>query len=352
MRQYIHEIDWMCTIMNEFEIELPTENSIRVDFTDKTYYNYDFQSISLAPLQQTAGLVVANYIKKELFSHVSKASLIEKLANKNEIEYVANLSVYAKEKLKSGEWVLGIRKKTGETYAVIKEVATGKNKSFVTLDARTVQKLGNLPELSAIQGQLAAITEQIQDLNKLVARVEQGQYNDRYAGFFSARQLVVEGLVANNESLRRELLISAVKTNNDTIAKLMFSIYQDAYDFIDLKTKPKEAKRIDNLLQNAIGYLNSAVQLNLVAYTAMGEDQSLLATLTNYQSFVEQTLLKEIGNSGKTVSWKIDNAHSGPNGKFSEISNDISMKITKLVESAKDTEIGDEEYERIETEVM
>lgn len=82
--------------MNEFEIELPTANSIRNDFTDKTYYNYDFQSHSLAPLQQTAGLVVANYIKKELFSHVSKASLIEKLANKNEIEYVASYQTMLK----------------------------------------------------------------------------------------------------------------------------------------------------------------------------------------------------------------------------------------------------------------
>jgi len=335
--------------MNEFEIVLPNDKPIIVDVTDKSYYSYDFQSYSLVPLQQAAGLTVAENIKKGLFSHISEASLIDKLANKGDTEYVANLSEYAKEKLKSGEWSFGIRKKTGETYAIIKDTATGKNQSFVNLDARIVKDLGNLPELSAIQGQLAAITEKIENLNRLVERVEQGQYNDRYAGFFSARQLVVEGLAAKDEKLRKELLTSAIKTNNDTIAKLMFAIHQDANDFIDIKTKSKDARRIDNLLQNSIGYLNSSVQLNLVAYTAMGEEQSLLATLTNYQSFVEQTLLKEIGDTGRTVAWKIDNAHKGSNGKFNEISSDVSSKITQLVENVKNTQIGVEEHEKIET---
>ena len=336
--------------MNEFEIALPTETSITVDVTDKSYYNYNFQCYSLVPLQQVAGLIVAKNIKKGLFSHISEASLIEKLANKSDTEYVANLSDYAKEKLKSGEWTLGVRKKTGETYAVIKDTATGKNQSFVNLDARTVKDLGNLIELSAIQGQLSAITEQIEDLNRLVERIEQGQYNDRYAGFFSARQLVLEGLSANDERLKKELLISAIKTNNDTIAKLMFAIHQDANDFIDMKTKSKDARRIDNLLQNSIGYLNSSVQLNLIAYTAMGEEQPILATLTNYQSFIEEILLKEIDDIGRTVAWKIDNLHKGSDGKFNEISVNISSKITQLVENVKNIQIGVEEYEKIETE--
>ena len=67
--------------------------------------------------------------------------------------------------------------------------------------------LGNLPELSAIQGQLVVITEQIENLNKLV---EQGQYNDRFAGFFSARQAVIEGFAAKDRTLSRELLTSAL----------------------------------------------------------------------------------------------------------------------------------------------
>lgn len=96
--------------------------------------------------------------------------------------------------------VIWRKKKTGETYAVIKDNLSGENKSFVTLDKKIVKELGVLPELSAIQGQLASISEQIEGLNQIIQRVEKGQYNDRYAGFFSSRQLVVEGLASENES--------------------------------------------------------------------------------------------------------------------------------------------------------
>lgn len=64
----------------------------------------------------------------------------------------------------------GIRKKTGETYAVLKDTETGKIKSSVTLEKRTTKELGNLPELSAIQGQLASISEQI-ELEQVLERI-------------------------------------------------------------------------------------------------------------------------------------------------------------------------------------
>ena len=319
--------------MIEFEIDLPNENSITIDVTNKDLYNYDFNSYSLLPLQRAASLSVTDKIKNELFSHISEVSLINKLVNRGEDEYVAKLPDDVKKKLKSGEWSFGIRKKTGETYAVLKDNVSGKNKSFVTLEKKVVKDLGVLPELSVIQGQLAEVSKQIESLNHLVQRVEQGQYNDRYAGFFSARQQVIEGLASTNHSLKKELLISAIQTNNDTIAKLMLALYQDIHEFIDVKTKKKNAQRIENLLQTSIGYLNSSVQLNLIAYTAFGEQQALIATLKNYQAFIDQTLLQSIGCNGKSVAWLIDNMQKGNSGRFLDLSASVSNKITKLIDT-------------------
>ncbi|QBR48091.1 hypothetical protein [Leuconostoc kimchii] len=327
--------------MNEFEITIPNNKSLIVDVTNKTLYNYDFGSYSLAPLQKAAGITIGEKIKKELIANVSKAELLQKSGSKNNVEYVAKFTNEAREKLKTGEWSLGVKKDTNDLFGIIKETKTGKNKSIITLDAKTVDKLGNLTELSAIQGQLTEITEQIEGLNRLIERIEQGQYNDRFAGFFSARQLVIEALASNNNDLKKDLLISAVKTNNDTIAKLMFTIRQDADAFIDMKTKAKDAKRIDDFLQNSIGYLNASIQLNLVAYTAMGEKMPLMATLVNYQSFIEQTLLKQIGDSEKSVSWKIDNMHQGTEGKFNKIAQNVSGKITSLVHNMEKLKIGE-----------
>jgi hypothetical protein len=336
--------------MESFEIEIPKMEHFEVDVRKKELYNYDFQSYSLTPLQKEASLVVANKIRNNLFTHIPEAKLLKKLIEKNDndnVEYVAKLSEVANEKLKSGEWSYGIRKKTGETYAVLKDTETGKIKSSVTLEKRAVKDLGNLPELSAIQGQLASISEQIESLNELVIRVEQGQYNDRFSGFFSARQLIVEALATRNEQLKKELLLSAIKENNNTIAKLMMSIYTDSLDFTNLKTKQTDAKRINILLQQSISYLSSAMQLNVVAYTVLEEHESVIAVLSNYKAFTEQTLL-DPKYDGKSLAWKIDNFTKGNSNTFINLTQSISENINALVNHSETLLVEEDTNERRE----
>ncbi|MEQ7138937.1 hypothetical protein [Enterococcus casseliflavus] len=343
--------------MDNFEIDLPNERILSINVTDYSLYSYDFNAFSLLPLQKLASQSINQNIREkvmsnktlraDLFSSVSKISLVNKLSNQSEIEYVANLSDIAKEKLASGEWSLGVRKKTGETYAVIKDTLTGKNKSFLTIDKKVVKDLGILPELSAIQGQLASLSEQIEVLNRNIQRIEKGQYNDRFAGFFSARQLVIEGMASENESIKYELLLGAIKLSNETVGKLMYSIHEDVLALIDTKLKSRDAKRIDELLQNSLGYLNSCVQLNMIAYTVLGEQKSLYATLANYHSFIQQELIKE-NNDGRTVAWLLDNGHIGNDGRIVELSNNISNTIELIFESYNKDKIEVFENEKIE----
>ena len=336
--------------MESFEIEIPKMEHFEVDVRKKELYNYDFQSYSLTPLQKEASLVVANKIRNNLFTHIPEAKLLKKLVEKSDndnVEYVAKLSEVAKEKLKSGEWSYGIRKKTGETYAVLKDTETGKIKSSVTLEKRAVKDLGNLPELSAIQGQLASISEQIESLNELVIRVEQGQYNDRFSGFFSARQLIVEALATRNEQLKKDLLLSAIKENNNTIAKLMMSIYTDSLAFTNLKTKQTDANRINILLQQSISYLSSAMQLNVVAYTVLEEHESVIAVLSNYKAFTEQTLL-DPKYDGKSLAWKIDNFTKGNSNTFINLTQSISENINALVNHSETLLVEEDTNERRE----
>ncbi|MGM0282280.1 MULTISPECIES: hypothetical protein [Enterococcus] len=343
--------------MDNFEIDLPNERILSINVTDYSLYRYDFNAFSLLPLQKLASQSINQNIREkvmsnktlraDLFSSVSKISLVNKLSNQSEKEYVANLSDIAKEKLASGEWSLGVRKKTGETYAVIKDTLTGKNKSFLTIDKKVVKDLGILPELSAIQGQLASLSEQIEVLNRNIQRIEKGQYNDRFAGFFSARQLVIEGMASENESIKYELLLGAIKLSNETVGKLMYSIHEDVLALIDTKLKSRDAKRIDELLQNSLGYLNSCVQLNLIAYTVLTEQKSLYATLANYHSFIQQELIKE-NNDGRTVAWLLDNGHIGNDGRIVELSNNISNTIELIFESYNKDKIEVFENEKID----
>lgn len=334
--------------MESFEIEIPKMEHFEVDVRKKELYNYDFQSYSLTPLQKEASLVVSNKIRNNLFAHIPEVELLKKLVEKTDndnIEYVAKLSEVAKEKLKSGEWSYGIRKKTGETYAVLKDTETGKIKSSVTLEKRVVQDLGNLPELSAIQNQLASISEQIESLNELVIRVEQGQYNDRFSGFFSSRQLIVEALATKNGQLKRDLLLSAIKENNSTISKLMLSIYTDSTDFTKSKLKPKDADRICNLLHQSISYLSSSVQLNVIAYTILEEQETVMAVLSNYQGFMEQTLL-DPKYDGKSLAWKIDNFSKGDSNNFIQLIKGIFDKVDELINSTENLLIEEKEDDK------
>ena len=100
-------------------------------------------------------------------------------------------------------------------------------------------------------------------------------------------------------------------------------------------------------MQTSLGYLNSTVQLNLIAYTALGEKQSLFATLTNYHSFVKQVLMKE-NESGRTIAWLLDNAHVGDDGRIQELTNDLSTKIEVLIATYNNERTDVTENERIE----
>lgn len=334
-------------MLRDFEIELPSKCEVINNITDKNLYVHDFISFSLTPLQQTASFFLANNIKEKMNLSIFQGSQINKIANNEKIEYVAKFSDLELRKISSGELKLGIRRKTGETYAVLKDSVTGRTKSSVTLEKKVVQDLGSLPELSVIQGQLALLLEQMESLNRVVQRVEQGQYNDRFSGFFATRQLLIEGLSAQDEYIRKNLLLSAIKISNETIGKLMFSIHHDSVDLVDTKIKPKEAVRIDALLQNSLGYLNSCVQLNLIIYTALCEHKALFASLVNYQTFIEQNLLNQ-RSDGKSTAWLLDNGHRGENGKIFELTNAIVKKIDVLTTEYQLEELEVHGYEKDE----
>lgn len=318
--------------MDKLVITLPDKADLNINILNKNLYIYDFNSYNLASLQEIASLSIANKIKNIIFNNSAEIQTIQKAKRKNDPEYVAQLSETVKQKLAANELQFVTRKETGETSALLKNSKTGKIFGAVNLDRKVEKNIGDLTTLITMQSQLNTISDQLSELNNLVVRMEQGQYNDRFSGFFSSRQLLVEAIASKNDETKQSLLINATVISNQTIAQLMLSINQDTLDFVNMKTKPKDAKRINALLQQSIGYLNSSIQINLVAYSLLEEEKALTATLLNYQSFLEQTLLKKDMKTDKSIAWMIDNIQSGFSGKFTEISTEIVKTINGLTE--------------------
>lgn len=334
--------------MNEFEIDLPNITDLRIEATNPELFSYDFSSFSLSNLQNQTSWVLRQNMSQKILGQTANADLVDKIIQMGDTKLVASLSEEAKKKIASGEWKLAL-KKDGAMYGAIKDVSSGRMKAMVELKPETVKDLGAAPELAAMQAQLAQIAEQIEDLSRLLYRVEQGQYNDRYAGFFSARQMVVEAMAASNLDLRRDLLISAVKTSNDTLAKLMVQLHTDINQFNDPKLKSKIANEIEQHIQTSMGYLNSTVQLNVIAYTALEEKHSLLAVLANYHAFISQQLLAK-DKFGSSVAWRLDNGHRGEDGRMRELASNVALSIDGLMNSSRQLENGSSSYEKIANE--
>lgn len=336
--------------MEDFEIILKPEDRLIIDPTNRSLYDYSFKSFSIVPLQKEASNNVQSAISKILDkNNLSKMQLIQKLLQKTDTELVANLTNEAKAMIEKGEWSLGIKKNSGEILAMIKDNATGKIKSQVTLVEKNLPKdLGSLPTLAAMQMQLAEISAKIEELNHNVLRVEEGQYNDRFAGFYTGRQLTIEALTSSNDQIRTNLLLEAIKINNETISKLMLSVHGNIKPLLDVKTKKTEAERLTNFVETSLGYINSSVQLNMVAYTELHEQQALLSTMINYESFLNQTLLYRPNKESHSAAWLIDNG-SKREVNILQVSHDITRKIRNTVEMSKQNQVtGGKPYVRIQ----
>lgn len=317
--------------MKKLTLVVPNVNDLVSNTTDLSLYNYNFEDFSLVPIQEVASMNVYKKISKSINENISSGKMFEKLAKGDDFEYVAKLSDSIKEKIKTNEYSLVVEKITGETKATLRNNINGEFVKGVNLDKRYLKDLGNLPELAAMQNQLADIAKQLENLSYNIGRIEQGQYNDRYSGFFSTRQLLLESLSIENKDLQRQILSAAIQSSNETIGKLMLTLRQDANEFLDYKLKPKEVSNLENKINESLSYLNSTVQLNFIAYTILEEPKALLSALSNYKSFLDQTLLTPLGESTRSVAWKIDNAKEDDSAEFNTLTKGISGSINNLL---------------------
>lgn len=167
--------------MNELIIAIPSLDELQIINSELILYNYNFDDFSLAPVQKAA----SKDLYKKLSKNISSGKTLKKTMEKNDFEYVADISEELKRKIENGEMEFVIEKTTGNIKGKLRDTTSGRFAKEIDLEKRDLKDLGNLPELAAMQNQLNNISEQLENLNYNIKRVEQGQYNDRYAGFFS-----------------------------------------------------------------------------------------------------------------------------------------------------------------------
>ncbi|MDO5750076.1 MAG: hypothetical protein Q4P78_02590 [Rothia sp. (in: high G+C Gram-positive bacteria)] len=270
-------------------------------------------------------------LKKNMLTYLGIGASVAGVLSKEVVgkHLVADFTPEQAQKMAQGTWKL-MQRDSGELMGTLVNAQGGGIAAKVNLKEMVLTAPKSNPYVMAalvtVQLALKEINQKIEEVSKALARIEIGQYNDRFAGFLSARQQMAEAMRVSDPQIRQELLINAIKTANDSTAQLQFAIYTDANYLMVEKPRGKERDNRRDLLEKSIGYLNASAQLIASAYIAMGEAPAVVAVLKNHQEFFKQVFIdREI--QGWSLARYLDNAESSNSRVWSSLAFNIIESI-------------------------
>jgi len=206
----------------------------------------------------------------------------------------------------------------------------------IPLSTKTIPKdITGAMQCLSMQNQLNQITNGLIEISEVCefnfGRIIQGQRDDRIAKLFSSRSCFIQAIAISDEVLQRQMLLQAIRDANSVRAELVFQIRSD----INLlgSGKPPKVKDMEKIvldINTAVIAMNSAVQLSLYSFQALGEHNAQLAVIKEHETFIKQVLLKEIEYKGrKYIAWNLICS----SGNSKSVPEDFHSIPTKLINS-------------------
>lgn len=338
-------------ILNELSPMLNSE-PVLLDVTDKSLYSFNehenmalFRNVAAtAALDRFFSLADSDAAHFAIYM-AEKVPYIKDAfdAIKGETEIVAKLSANARKKLESGEWKwLFADDGSGMLPALYDNV--GKHfAEQIRVGEQTIRPelMGAL--MSLVQkSNLDALTEKVIYLTGITERIAVGQYNDRVAMFYGARQMYIAAMSMDDPENRRVALLNAASSADSAIAALQQTIRYDLNNLASIKSS-KQLEESTKLIAKCFSKLNDSVQISVNVYSALGEHRALLSAVTCYQCFVEQTLLAIPDNvhdktySGCTLAEIMHSCSSGKDTDWRHIPNEIVDVCNTIIQTERQT---------------
>lgn len=153
--------------------------------------------------------------------------------------YVLDIPKKIQKGLETGKFTFMQKKDTGENLAAIYEVVDGKKSLFANLTAKEVQvanervvrDLGQGVQQLALQQQMAVVLNEIEDVHKTVALIEQGQKDDRFAEIKSGYDQLRLALKTADEDKRNRMIENAMQTITSGSNKIQLALSRRIADF-------------------------------------------------------------------------------------------------------------------------
>lgn len=189
----------------------------------------------------------------------------------------------------------------GKTYKPGQIVSQVKlNKRNITPD------MANALNNYVVNQQLTKINAKLDEMNKSIGNIEQGQRNDRIALVYSAEEKMKEALSTKDETLKIRLIADAISTANDARFQLMETLKTDVRDVIvgTKATNPFEAievlvkgnaemtaSTIDKV-RIAFFYINKSTSICAQGYMLLDEKGAMQKSIDVYKDFVNDMFIK------------------------------------------------------------
>ena len=296
---------------SQTELLLRPEQAL-FDVTDKSLYSFNERD-SMMKFREASAIVALNRFfsladsdaAKFVIYITEKAPHLKKVFDsfKGKKELLVKLSDEARKKLESDEWRWIFAEDGSGMLPTLYDSAAGHWGKQI----RVIEKISKPELLNSLIGltqknNLDVLTEKVIYLTGVVEQIAAGQYNDRVAMFYGARQMYIEAMSMADPENRRIALLNAAKSADDAIAALQQTIKHDLNNLLNIKSGTQTNEKT-NQIAKCFSTLNDSVQISVNVYAALGENRALLAAVTSYQCFVEQIWLSPLDKiANKTYS--------------------------------------------------
>lgn len=248
------------------------------------------------------GISEAENTVKVIYNAVAKAAPTGTQISqiKRDSRLIVDVSGETFEKIKSGEIKLTTNK-TGETFAQIlnENNKFGKKLPIKMEDFATginPVTMAMAMQMKAMQNQLEEIAEEINQIDRNVKEVIQGQQNDRIAQYYSGAALYAESLGIENEEFRKALVAQSLKALSDASFLLRLNMQSDIQYLLNEEYKDAKGKRITlidermNSINQGFAYIHQAALLKAGIYCREREYGVMFTVLDEYSYFIDKNI--------------------------------------------------------------
>lgn len=180
----------------------------------------------------------AKNILAQALQHAEIAKDAIKALSKDNM-YVLDIPNKIKKGLETGEFAFMQKKETGEKLAAIYEVVDGKKSLFANMTAKEVQIVNEkaVSDLShgvqqlVLQRQMTVVLNKIEDVHKIVAQIEQGQKDDRFADIMAGYDQLRLALCTSDEEKQNRMIDNAIQTISSGLNKIKYALKRRLSDF-------------------------------------------------------------------------------------------------------------------------